>query len=317
MSKYASAKSEGQGQAQMSSSSGKKGSFSSSFRSENTVMMGSDEGDRKMKGFSKAFIERFETLEEVTQAIRNEGIEHCSLIFGIDYTLSNRTQGCESFGGLSLHDVTQNRANPYQQVICILGETLEPLNDEDCIPAYGFGDKTTKGDSVFALKEDGECEDFSEVLDVYDTITPNVKLSGPTNFVPLIQKAIEIVKKKKKYHILVIVADGQVTNEEANIAAIEEASNYPLSIIVIGVGDGPWDVMEDFDKKLVNRHFDNFRFCNYHKCVCEARNPQAAVALSALQLVPDQYACIRKFNLIEKMGGGRGHDHDEPQQRKF
>ena len=54
-------------------------------------MMGSDEGDRKMKGFSKAFIERFETLEEVTQAIRNEGIEHCSLIFGINLFIITQT----------------------------------------------------------------------------------------------------------------------------------------------------------------------------------------------------------------------------------
>lgn len=249
----------------------------------------------------QAFVDRFNTLEEVTQAIKEQGIEHCSLIFGIDYTLSNRVQGQNSFGGQSLHDVTQARANPYQQVICILGETLEPLNDSDSIPAFGFGDKITKDKGIFPLKADGQCDDFSDVLEVYDEITPNVKLGGPTNFAPLIDRAVEIVKEKKKFHILVIVADGQVTSEETTIKSIVDASEYPLSIVMIGVGDGPWDVMKEFDLKLPQRKFDNFRFVDFHDTCAKARNPQAAVALSALQLIPDQYHAIKRLRILESL----------------
>lgn len=39
------------------------------------------------------------------------------------------------------------------QVISILGETLQPLDEDGLIPAYGFGDARTKGDSIFPLKE--------------------------------------------------------------------------------------------------------------------------------------------------------------------
>ncbi|XP_060582029.1 copine family protein 2-like [Ruditapes philippinarum] len=246
-------------------------------------------------------IDRFETLEEVSRAIKQEGVDNCGLIFGIDYTLSNKLQGQITFGGSSLHDISDDKVNPYQEVICILGETLEPLDDDGIIPAYGFGDRRVKDKGIFPLKTEGECDGFAEVLDVYNEVTPSIKLGGPTNFAPLIKEAIDIVKKEKQYHILVIVADGQVTSEEETIDAIVTASNYPLSIVVIGVGDGPWEVMRDFDNKLPERKFDNFQFVEFHKTKSEARNPQAAIALQALMEIPDQFKDIKRLNLLNKL----------------
>lgn len=37
------------------------------------------------------------------------------------------------------------------------------------------------------------------------------------------------------------------------------SSNYALSIVLIGVGDGPWEAMYYFDDNIKQRNFDNFQ----------------------------------------------------------
>jgi E3 ubiquitin-protein ligase RGLG len=214
-----------------------------------------------------------------------------------DLTQSNTWTGRETFGGKCLHDLSPHQLNPYEEVISIVGRTLSAFDDDGKIPVYGFGDSETTDKSVRSF---GTCDGFHGVLEAYRHFLPTVRLSGPTSFVPLINKAIELVKRNSGYHILVIICDGQVSDPARTGQAIVEASKYALSIIAIGVGDGPWDAMEEFDDELPQRQFDNFQFVPFHSLIktLDPRHRDATFALQALQELPDQYRAIQRLKLL-------------------
>jgi len=128
-------------------------------------------------------------------------------------------------------------------------------------------------------------------------------LAGPTSFAPLIRQAVKLVRETNEYHILLIVADGQVTRDrvQETMAAIVEASHYALSIVMVGVGDGPWGLMDRFDDDLPERRFDNFQFVDFHKVFDKypAERRETAFATHALMEVPDQYRAVKRLRLLQ------------------
>jgi len=247
------------------------------------------------------FPDKYETVDMVRDALQTEGLESCNLIIGVDYTGSNEFQGKTTFGGRCLHHIDEYELNPYQKVISIIGKTLSAFDEDNLIPVFGFGDATTKDRSVFPFMPDARpCQGLEDVLHRYTQITPAVSLSGPTSFAPIIDEAVKICAEHMEFNILLIIADGQVTNEKATIRAIERASQYPLCIIMVGVGDGPWDMMKAFDDKLPYRQFDNFQFVDYHSLMAMHGQTEARFALMALMEIPQQFNAIKRLGLLGK-----------------
>jgi copine 5/8/9 len=54
-------------------------------------------------------------------------------------------------------------------------------------------------------------------------------------------------QERQKYGILLILTDGVINDFEFTKQAIIEASHFPLSIIIIGIGAANFDDMHDLD----------------------------------------------------------------------
>ncbi|XP_057982996.1 E3 ubiquitin-protein ligase RGLG2-like [Malania oleifera] len=280
----------------------------------------SSEPQRRLDRRYSRIADNYNSLEQVTEALAHAGLESSNLIVGIDFTKSNEWTGAKSFNRKSLHHLG-DCLNPYEQAISIIGKTLAVFDEDNLIPCYGFGDASTHDQDVFSFHPDDTfCNGFEEVLSRYREIVPHLRLAGPTSFAPVIEMAMTIVEQSGgQYHVLVIIADGQVTRsvdtergrlspqEQKTVEAIVEASKLPLSIILVGVGDGPWDMMREFDDNIPTRAFDNFQFVNFteimSKNVSQSRR-ETEFALAALMEIPSQYKATIELNILGNRKGG-------------
>uniref|UniRef100_A0A1D1YLP3 E3 ubiquitin-protein ligase RGLG2 n=1 Tax=Anthurium amnicola TaxID=1678845 RepID=A0A1D1YLP3_9ARAE len=297
---------------------GSQSASSSSYSPYATHNVQPDVMGRLKKRYSK-IDDNYNSLEQVTDALLQAGLESSNLIVGIDFTKSNEWTGRVSFNRQSLHDIGQ-LPNPYEQALSIIGRTLSAFDEDNLIPCFGFGDVTTHDREVFSFYPDNRpCNGFEEALARYREIVPHLRLSGPTSFTPIIETAISIVDNSGgQYHVLLIIADGQVTRsvdtplgslssqERDTINAIVKASEYPLSIVLVGVGDGPWDMMRQFDDNIPSRAFDNFQFVNFTEIMCKSipsSKKETEFALASLMEIPSQYKATLELQLLGQRKG--------------
>ncbi|CAM6093703.1 unnamed protein product [Calypogeia fissa] len=82
--------------------------------------------------------------------------------------------------------------------------------------------------------------------------------------------------------------------------AIVEASHYPLSIIVVGVGDGSFVKFQTVNEELKQLSspplFNNYKFVNFSKAIREGWEP--FFAYHALRDIPVQYTTARSLGLL-------------------
>lgn len=137
---------------------------------------------------------------------------------------------------------------------------MQFYNSDKQINLYGFGAAvppyTNRGAHCFALNGDifnPRVNGIQEVANCYQRALNSCKLYGPTNFADIISECnnniafSQVTQMNQKFHILMIVTDGVISDMNKTIDEIVRGSDYPMAIIIVGVGDADFDSMETLD----------------------------------------------------------------------
>jgi hypothetical protein len=160
----------------------------------------------------------------------------------------------------SLHYLDDN-SNQYMQALKALGLILENYDTDKKYPIYGFGGKLPQQHSVchcFALNGDiydPEVQGIEGCINAYKSSIQKCGLFGPTHFSSVLKQTNDYCASKKyeesqynqRYNILIILTDGEILDVNQTHHELVESSEYPLSVIIIGIGEAEFGVMETLD----------------------------------------------------------------------
>merc|ERR1719510_2401628 len=178
----------------------------------------------------------------------------------VDFTASNG----DPRGPDSLHYTGNQGENQYTTAIRSVGDIVQDYDSDKQFPALGFGarippDGQVSHEFFLNLSPDNNpfCLGVEGLLQAYRHSLQSVKLYGPTNFSPVINHVANFARAYQangnQYFVLLMLTDGIITDLDATLSSIIAASDLPMSIIIIGVGDEDFSAMEalDSDDKLL------------------------------------------------------------------
>lgn len=194
----------------------------------------------------------FSIREEFTFLDYISGGMQMHFTVAVDFTSSNGDRKEPT----SLHFLYPERPNEYTLAIQAVGEVIQDYDSDKRFPALGFGARLPPDDRVsheFFLNgsdTDPYCVGVEGVLEAYKSTLQRVHLSEPTNFSPVIRHVSKLASSNcdgKSYYVLLIITDGGISDMKQTLKAIVDACALPMSIIIVGVGDGDFSDMEVLD----------------------------------------------------------------------
>lgn len=228
-----------------------------SFCTTTTEATQKKEFDLLTRGGGRAGVFKFDTFGIFEQPNFMEYLRSgwaINLSCAIDFTASNK----DIVFSDSLHFQHQNgNLNQYEQALLSVGRVVEPYAMDQQFAVFGFGAKplhlgSNQVSHCFNLNglPDPRIKGFQNVFNAYKQTIGRIQLSGPTKFSFVLKSLLSYVQMNlqlQMYHVMLILTDGDIHDKDETTDLIIELSQYPVSIIIIGVGDESFEIMKFFD----------------------------------------------------------------------
>uniref|UniRef100_A0A8D2ZT05 Copine-3 n=1 Tax=Scophthalmus maximus TaxID=52904 RepID=A0A8D2ZT05_SCOMX len=292
------------------------------------------EKQKKKKSYKNSGVVSVKNCKLITQhTFLDYVMGGCQINFtvGIDFTGSNGDPRSPN----SLHYMSPDGLNQYLSALWSVGQvvqdydtlvtyahthelhthrpTLERVELSDFMNCCVFFLFLQAANHEFALNfnpTNPYCQGIEGIIEAYRMVMPQLRLSGPTNFSPLINHVASIAtggaqaNSASQYFVLLILTDGEITDFDQTRDAIVRASRLPLSIIIVGVGPADFKAMELLDgddgvlRSTVGEAVarDIVQFVPYRQF---KDAPRAALAQSVLAEVPNQLVSYFKMRGFE------------------
>ena len=183
------------------------------------------------------------------------------LTIGIDFTGSNGHYKDPP----SLHYLGGG-LNNYESAIRSCGDIVSAYDKEQSFPVFAFGFKfineslnnfegkyTDFNYPINCNTENPAIKYIDGVLQEYRNFITKIHLAGPTYFSPMINDLIFEVEREIEegqlynYHIIMILTDGMIDDMVETKDSLVAASFLPISVIIIGIGNGDFTKMDILD----------------------------------------------------------------------
>ncbi|GMI03527.1 hypothetical protein TrVE_jg11873 [Triparma verrucosa] len=176
-----------------------------------------------------------------------------SLMVAVDFTGSN---GSPMVPGTLHYLDPRGFPNQYQSAIGTIGSILQEYDSDKKFPIWGFGARLNGVvNHCFQIGPEPEVQGVRGLLEAYRGVfAQGITMSGPTLFSSILasakQRSEQLARStpnQQSYSILLILTDGIINDMKQTIDTLVEASDSPLSVIIVGVGSADFSAMEALD----------------------------------------------------------------------
>ena len=218
---------------------------------------------------------------------------------------------------INTHHLEDGETTVFGNIMNNFMDVLWPYNEDEFFYIYGYGFELKKGNEedsniLFPINRKNESPSIKkdDIISTYSNFLKVINFSkNKTNLDLIIKKFNEKIERDidsyniSDYNILLLFANNEIYDNNEFVNEIILSSNLPISVVIIGLGKGPFTQLENVQKNFMNFEDSNrnkakrknFKFISFNKL---DKNYQKTVKNSLIG-IPNQmieYFSLKNIN---------------------